>query len=417
MYKKYKLTVVNSELKIKLRPGKLTGTIEIPPSKSISHRALICAALADGESRIYNLLDCVDITDATVKALTALGAKIDINEKYVTVKGISKAPKKAEIDCQESGSTLRFIIPVASALGCDTTYFGRGKLPERPITPYLDEFPKHGVWFLSDKMPYITQGKLSGGIYEIPGNISSQFITGFLFALSLLNEDSVVKITTRLESKPYVDLTIDTMKKFGVEITENKNEYFIKGGQRYIPCDYTVEADMSQAAFFLVANAIGANLEIKGLNSDSKQGDKAIIEIVKSFGENRKPFDIDASQIPDLVPILTVLATFANGKSHIRGCERLRIKECDRLSAISEELNKLGAKVTVKKDTLIIDGVTSLKGGTCECWNDHRIAMALSIAALRAESEVTLTGAECISKSYPTFFEDYRKLGGIADVI
>ncbi len=402
---------------IKITPKRLKGTINIPPSKSISHRALIAAALADGESRIYNLLDCVDITDATIKALRALGADISICDNYTKVTGISSAPKKAEIDCQESGSTLRFIIPIASALGCDTTYFGRGKLPERPITPYLDEFPKHGVWFLSDKMPYITQGKLKGGIYEIAGNISSQFITGFLFALSLLENDSVIKITTKLESKPYIDLTIDAMKSFGIEIIEKGNEYRIKGGQKYIPTDYTVEADMSQAAFFLVADAIGGSLEINGLNPDSKQGDKAIIEIVKCYGEKKKPFDIDASQIPDLVPILTVLATFANGKSRIRGCERLRIKECDRLAAISEELNRLGAKITIKNDALIIEGVNALKSGVCDCWNDHRIAMALSVAAQRAEGEIILKGAECVSKSYPTFFEDYKMLGGIADVI
>lgn len=401
---------------IKISPTILNGEINVPPSKSISHRALIAAAFADGESKIYNLLDCIDIT-ATIGALNALGADIERLDGYTRVRGIKSAPSKADIDCHESGSTLRFLMPIAAALGCKTVFSGKGRLPERPITPYLEEFQNHGVKFISDKMPYITEGRLTGGVYEIAGNISSQFITGFLFGLSLLNMDSAIRITTKLESKPYIDLTIDAMRAFGVTVEENGSEYRIKGGQKYKPCDYTVEADMSQAAFFLVGNAIGGQLDIRGLNPNSRQGDREIINIVNGFGSDGKPFDIDASQIPDLVPILAVLGTFADGVSYIRGCERLRIKECDRLAAISEELNRIGAKIAIDEDTLIIEGVKALNGGECQCRNDHRIAMSLAIASQRCSAPVILRGAECVAKSYPAFFDDFKKLGGTTDVI
>ncbi len=403
-------------MNIKITPAFLKGKILVPPSKSISHRALIAAALADGESRIYNLLDCVD-TVATIEALTALGAEIRREGNCTVVKGISAPAKTADIDCRESGSTLRFILPVAAALGCNASFSGRANLPNRPITPYFTEFEKHGVKFLTKTMPYNIEGKLSGGVYEIAGNISSQFITGFLFALSLLEEDSIIKITSPLESKPYVDLTIDAMKAFGVEVTEKEGAYEIKGGQKYKPCEYTVEADMSQAAFFCVAKAIGGNPEILGLNPDSRQGDREILRITEEFERTGKAFDYNASQTPDLVPILAVLGCFGEGTTNIRGCERLRIKESDRLAVISGELNKLGAKIKIVDDSLVIEGVKELHGGECDSWTDHRIPMSIAVASQRCTAPVIINGAECVSKSYPNFFEDFRMLGGIADVI
>ncbi|MGN0657394.1 MAG: 3-phosphoshikimate 1-carboxyvinyltransferase [Ruminiclostridium sp.] len=403
-------------MNIKITPTFLKGKILVPPSKSISHRALIAAALADGESRIYNLLDCVD-TVATIEALTALGAEIHREGSCTIVKGISAPAKTADIDCRESGSTLRFILPVAAALGCNASFSGRANLPNRPITPYFTEFEKHGVNFLTKTMPYNIEGRLSGGVYEIAGNISSQFITGFLFALSLLEEDSVIKITSPLESKPYVDLTIDAMKAFGVEVTEKDSAYEIKGGQKYKPCEYTVEADMSQAAFFCVAKAIGGSPEILGLNPDSRQGDREILRITEEFERTGKAFDYNASQTPDLVPILAVLGCFGEGTTYIRGCERLRIKESDRLAVISGELNKLGAKIRIVDDSLVIEGVKELHGGECDSWTDHRIPMSIAVASQRCTGPVIINGAECVSKSYPNFFEDFRMLGGIADVI
>lgn len=401
---------------IKITPAFLGGSINVPPSKSISHRALIAAALADGESRVENLLSCAD-TDATIDALTALGAKIEYNGSTAMVTGISKPNSRAEINCRESGSTLRFMIPVAAALGAESEFHGAGKLPERPITPFFELLPEHGVRFTAQKMPYRINGRLTGGEFAIAGNISSQFITGLLMAFPLTGEDCAVRITTRLESKGYVDLTLDVMERFGVHIEETENGYFAAKNSAYKPCNFSVEADLSQAAFFLAANAIGSDISIKGVNPNSRQGDRAILDIVRSFGESCVPFNVDASQIPDLVPILTVLACFANGTSEITGCERLRIKECDRLAAISQELNKLGARVEIIGDNLRITGVKELHGGECDTWNDHRIAMSLAIASTRCTSPVIIRGAECVSKSYPLFFEDFRRLGGIADVI
>ena len=401
---------------IRITPALLKGKINVPPSKSISHRALIAAALAKGESRIYGLLDCVD-TIATIEALTALGAKIEKKSDCTIVNGIDTPSEYADINCHESGSTLRFLMPVAAALGVKSIFRGEANLPNRPITPYFTEFTKHNVKFNTAKMPYEMEGKLSGGVYEIAGNISSQFITGFLFALSLLKDDSIIKLTSPLESKPYVDLTIDAMKAFGVTVEEYEQEYRIKGGQTFTPCEYCVEADMSQAAFFLVGKAIGGDIEALGLNFDSRQGDKEIINIVHNFIETRTAFDVDATQIPDLVPIMTVLACFAKGKSHIYGCERLRIKESDRLATITEELNKLGADISIVDDSLYINGVEKLCGGECFAHTDHRIAMSLAIASQRCTEPIIIKGAECVSKSYPTFFEDFKMLGGIADVI
>lgn len=403
---------------IQIAPSRLSGTILVPPSKSISHRALICAALAKGESRIENMLECED-TAATIDALTALGADIKKENGTVIVRGIETPAEKAEIDCRESGSTLRFLLPIAAAFGAEASFDGRAKLPERPITPYFTEFERHGVRFTEKKMPYRIEGKLTGGEYEIDGNISSQFITGLLLALPLLPEDSVIRVKPPIESKPYIDLTVDVMRRFGISVVESGNEYRIAGGQSYRPTGYTVESDLSQAAFFLVANAIGANLKVEGLNPDTKQGDRAILDITKRFSENGDAFDVDASQTPDLVPILTVLACFAKGTSHITGCGRLHIKECDRLEVIMTELNRLGAKIETKPDELVIEGVGTLRGGECDSHADHRIPMALAIAAASqyCAGSVILHDAECVSKSYPNFFVDLRELGGKIDVL
>ncbi len=402
---------------IKITPAALSGKITVPPSKSISHRALICAALADGESVLHNVLDCED-THATIDALTALGAKIDYNAGEAVVEGISRPSGKADINCRESGSTLRFMIPVTAALGTQTTFRGSANLPNRPITPYLEIFPKHGVNFLSEKMPYVIDGKLTGGEFPVTGDISSQFITGYMLALPLIGKDCRIALTSELQSRPYAELTADVMKTFGVNVNIGDDDFRIKSGSRYCPREYTVEADMSQAAFFLVANAIGGKTDPVNLNYESVQGDRAIIEITNDFIKNGgKAFDVNADNIPDLVPIMTVLACFAEGTTHITDCGRLRIKECDRLAAITAELNKLGANIEEGPDFLTIHGVKELHGGDCETYNDHRIAMSLAIASQRCTGPVIIRGAECVSKSYPDFFKDFVKLGGKADVI
>ncbi len=400
---------------IRITPAFLKGKIQVPPSKSVSHRAMICAALADGTSRIENLLRCAD-TEATAEALTALGAEIKA-DGTASVKGIGRPAGQAIIDCRESGSTLRFLLPVAAALGTNAVFKGSANLPNRPITPYFSEFEKHGVSFLKKEMPYEVKGRLIGGEFQIAGNISSQFITGLLLALPLVREDSVVRVLPPFESKPYVDLTIDVMKKFGVLVEENEDGYRIKGRQKYRPASFAVEADLSQAAFFLTANVLGGNIDVLGIDPNSVQGDREILNITRRCAKTRAAFDYDASQTPDLVPILTVLACFMEGTSHITGCGRLRIKECDRLAVISDELNRLGAKIKVGEESLTIQGVRELNGGICGCHTDHRIPMSLAVASQRCAAPLTLCGAECVSKSYPNFFEDFKSLGGKADVI
>ncbi len=402
---------------LRVTPKLLSGDIAVPPSKSISHRALIAAALADGESVITDVLDCED-TRATEDALTALGAVISHDGNKTIVKGISAPSEKADINCRESGSTLRFMIPVAAALGTETTFRGEANLPNRPITPFLEELPRHGIEFASEKMPYIIRGKLSGGDFPVTGDISSQFITGYMMSLPLTGEKCTISLTSQLQSRPYAILTADAMKSFGVDVAIGENDFTIAENSAFRPCSYTVEADMSQAAFFLVADAIGGSVNPVNLRLDSVQGDRAIIDIVKQFRENGgQAFDVNAEDIPDLVPIMTVLACFAKGTSRITGCARLRIKECDRLAAISTELNRLGAEIEAGEDYLTVHGVDSLHGGECETYSDHRIAMSLAIASQRCTEPIIIKGAQCVSKSYPTFFEDFRKLGGIADVI
>ena len=406
-------------MNIVIQPKKLAGQVVIPPSKSISHRALICAALSKGESEITGVLQCEDI-DATTDALTALGAEIRTENGVTYVKGIEKAPEYAEINCRESGSTLRFIIPVAAALGVEAVFTGSGKLPTRPITPYIQEFPKHGVEFVSETYPYHIKGKLTAGVYPITGDISSQFITGLMFAMPLLDGSSTIMLTSPLQSKPYADITIHCMRDFGIETLEFNGNYSIKGVQEYKPTKYTVEGDCSQAAFFAVANALGSGIEMIGVNRNSVQGDRAVFNIIDDMimiNGVYSGFDIDASDVPDLVPVLTVLASFAEGESHIRGCKRLRIKESDRLVSISTVLNSLGGNVRIVNDELEITGVKELTGGECSSFNDHRIAMSLAVASQRCTSPLTIVGAECVAKSYPTFFEDFRALGGEYDVV
>lgn len=406
-------------MNIVITPKPLAGRVVIPPSKSISHRALICAALSKGESEITGVLQCEDI-DATTDALTALGAEIRTENDVTYVKGIENTPEFTEINCRESGSTLRFMMPVCAALGVETVFTGCGKLPTRPITPYIDQFPKHGVKLISDSFPYHIEGKLTAGVYPVTGDISSQFITGLMFAMPLLEGASSIVLTSPLQSKPYADITINCMRSFGIETLEFNGNYNIKGIQNYKPAKFTVEGDCSQAAFFAVANELGSNIEIAGVNRNSVQGDRAVFDIIDQaikINGSYSGFDIDASDIPDLVPVLTVLATFAEGTSHIRGCKRLRIKESDRLVSISTVLNSLGADVKIVNDELEINGVKELSGGVCSSFNDHRIAMSLAVASQRCTSPLTITGAECVAKSYPTFFEDFRALGGEYDVV
>lgn len=388
----------------------------IPPSKSVAHRLIIAAALAKGNSVISNVRPSKDIL-ATAEAMRKLGAEITLENDTAYVRGISEPPSEAVIDCGESGSTLRFLIPVAAALGVKTTFIGHGKLPERPVTPYLEELPKHGAKFdYNGTMPFTVSGKLSAGEYRIGGDISSQFITGLLLALSVTEGSSRIVLTSHLESRPYVDITADCLKKYGCTVTETDTGYSVNGSENLHPCDCEVEGDWSQAAFFEVANALGSNVRLDGLNVNSVQGDKKILEICTDMVYNKKSelksFELDCSDIPDLVPILAVLATFCKGTSRIYNVARLRIKESDRLAAMTECLNRVGGRVTAGEDSLVIEGVDHLNGGEIDSFNDHRIAMAMAVASTRCTAPLRINGSECVAKSYPDFWEDFKRLGG-----
>ncbi|MCD6435895.1 MAG: 3-phosphoshikimate 1-carboxyvinyltransferase [Clostridiales bacterium] len=415
-------------IKSKIKPNGLKGIISVPPSKSISHRAIISAALASGKSKITNLVFSQDI-DATCGAVEMFGANVIRSENSIDIisKGKIKSPTHT-IDCRESGSTLRFLVPFGAMVDKPVVFNGKGKLVTRPMNSYLNIFDEQKIRYTYDEgLPLMVEGRLKPGKFSIKGDISSQFITGLMFVLPLLNEDSEIEITSPLESKGYIDLTIDVLEKFNIKIkNDNHKCYYIEGNQNYISCDYKIEGDYSQAAFWIVAGLIGGNIEINGLNINSKQGDSEIIDIVKRMNgkietkedkvivsrSETKGTIINASQCPDIIPILTVLAAVSDGKTEIINASRLRIKESDRLKAIATELNKLGAQVIENPEGLVIYGRQHLNGGVVDSWNDHRIAMSLAIASIRCTDEVVITNSQAVDKSYPHFFEDFKKLGG-----
>ena len=411
-------------------PKKLSGTIFAPSSKSLSHRLLIAASLAYGTSEISNVSASDDIS-ATVDAMSALGAHIRNSGGYYFIDGIgARLGDTAVINCRESGSTLRFSIPIAAALGIDASYYGSGRLPQRPITPYEREMSAKGVKFdhTQGVMPFNVSGKLHGGAYSLEGNVSSQFITGLMFALPLCAEDSVITLKSKLESKPYADMTRAVLNNFGIVINETTGSdglpvYTIKGNQKYCAYDCTVEGDYSQAAFFFVANALGSNIKINNLDKNSVQGDKKILEILDKIGYNKKecglysPFIADASDIPDLVPILAVLACFSAGKCSIINAARLKIKESDRLRAVVDALCEIGGNVKSNDNSLEITPVKAFRGGVVNGCGDHRIVMATAIAATMAVAPIVITGCDAVAKSYPAFWDDFKALGGEVEFV
>lgn len=417
---------------VKFSPFIPSGIVNVPPSKSDVHRAIICAAMANGVSRISPVALSNDIK-ATIGCIKALGADAVLENNVLTVDGTNMYKNKtALLDCGESGSTLRFFIPIAAVGNINATFVGKGKLPQRPIGIFTEALPKAGtVCKTEGGLPLEIKGQLKSGIFEIPGNVSSQFITGLLLALPILEGDSEIVLTSPLESVGYIAMTIRTMKQFGVNIQATEKGWHIKGGQSYKTCDYTTDGDWSQAAFFMVLGAVSGKVTVKGVAKDSTQGDKKCAEILARFGAKVTQLDnevtvekgelkaitIDASQIPDLVPVLSVCAAFAEGTTKIINAERLRIKECDRLKATAELLNNLGGKVKELSDGLEITGVSSLKGGNVNGYNDHRIVMSAAVCAARSDEDITATFAMSINKSYPDFYIDYNSIGGKANVL
>lgn len=424
-------------MKVRLTPVKLCGSIPAISSKSDAHRLLIAAALSDRETEILCNVLSEDIR-ATARCLAALGAKVAFSENRMRVHPIPRT-ENAEgapvtLDCGESGSTLRFLLPVVSALGKNGVFTGGGRLPQRPITELREAMEAHGVHF-SEKgaFPIHTSGALKAGEYTLRGDVSSQYVTGLLFALPLLSDDSTLRLLPPVESKPYIEMTMATLRRFRIRIFFTGEEFWIPGGQTYkSPGTVSVEGDWSNAAFFLTAGALGAPVTVTGLNPDSPQGDKAILEIlrrmgaaVETAGESAtvSPGALhgiaqDMADIPDLAPIFSVAAAAARtGETAIQNAARLRLKESDRLAAIHRMLGSLGVSCTETADGLLIPGGQSISGGETSGFGDHRMVMAAAIASVLAETPVTIDGAEAVEKSYPHFFEDFKRLGGMVDVL
>ncbi|HBP38071.1 MAG TPA: 3-phosphoshikimate 1-carboxyvinyltransferase [Clostridiales bacterium] len=396
-----------------IRPGLLRGTVTPPPSKSDAHRALIAASLAGRPDLVGGLpLESSEDIQATRRCLAAL------------------AKGTIQLDCGESGTTLRLLIPVIAALGAarqtPVILAGSGRLPLRPLADYLAILTGHGVQLEfppGASLPLRLSGQLTGGLFEVPGHISSQYVSGLLLALPLLEEDSVIRLTSPLESAPYVDMTLRTLKTFGIAVEKTSSGYRVPGGQHYRPTAYQVEKDYSQAAFWLTAAYAGSPLTVTGLNPESVQGDRVILQLLDDFRQGRAVYEIDAAQIPDLVPALAVAAALAAGDTRFVRAGRLRLKESDRLQATQQALQAIGADIVQTDDGLLVRGsgksgaAGCLAGGTADSWADHRIAMALAIAALSTRNGVLLRRAEAVNKSYPDFFTEFSRLGGDIDGI
>ena len=407
-----------------IKADKLVGELSPPPSKSVLHRYIIASSLAKGISKIENISFSEDII-ATIEAMKKLGAKIEQKDNYLLIDGsdtFKNLNENIEIDCNESGSTLRFLFPLSIVEENKVLFKGRGKLFKRPMTPYFENFEKYKI-----KHSYINEneilleGKLKAGIYEIDGNISSQFITGLLFSLPLLDGESKIIINGKLESSNYIDISLDCLSKFGIKIINNSyQEFIIEGNQSYRVGNYRTEADYSQAAFFLVANAIGSKIKINDLSENSLQGDKKIIDFISEIDKwsSKDTLILDGSETPDIIPILSLKAAVSGKKIEIVNIERLRIKESDRLKATVEELSKLNFDLIEKKDSILINSKEDIKINKNEkivslsSHSDHRIAMMIAIATTCYDGEILLDNLDCVKKSYPNFWEVFLSLGG-----
>ncbi len=400
------------------------GVLFTPPSKSAAHRALIAAALS-GQSEICGVIDSEDM-QATLRCLQALGLPAQISGDVARFVGCGEGSDVA--DCAESGSTLRFFIPLFAALGREVTFCGSGRLPQRPLTVYEECLPPHGVSLTrpaEDGVICRVSGRLRGGRFEVAGDVSSQFITGLLMALPLCEEDSEIVLTSPLQSRGYIDMTLSVLSAAGIEVTVTDDGYRVRGQQRYVLAQHTVEGDWSQAAFLLAAGALGGDVTVANVKPDSTQGDRRIEAILREMGVTLtwtdgglraqqsalRAVDVDVADIPDLVPILAVTACAATGTTRLYNAARVRLKESDRLATSAALIRALGGCVEEKVDELWITGCP-LHGGAVDGANDHRIVMSAAVASLLTEESVTVTHATSVNKSWPTFFDTFTKWGG-----
>ena len=412
-------------------PSELAGTVSAIPSKSMAHRLLICAALADTPTSIVCETTSEDI-EATVSCLDALGAQILRTDEGFLVEPIKGSVTEAVLDCGESGSTLRFLLPLVPALRSSAMMLGHGRLADRPLSPLREELEANGAHIVGEQsVPLEVSGKLKGGFFELPGDVSSQFVSGLLMAGPLLSDGIEITVKEPVESRSYIELTIDALATFGVKVhvkhVSDATVYIVAADARYVsPGKVEVEGDWSNAAFWLAAGALSdGGITVCGLNQSSHQGDRAIMGALALLGArvsranqlvatSRFPLSgctLNVSDCPDLVPPLVLVAAHAQGLTLICGARRLHLKESDRLATVSECINALGGHVDETGDGFVIHGKDHLTGGTVDAANDHRIAMMAAIAACFAEGPTTIVGADCVRKSYPSFFTHLQALG------
>lgn len=405
---------------MQINPTLLRGAVTPPPSKSMAHRLLISAALAEGTSIIHNVALSQDI-EATLRCVEALGCSWEqAGPSSLRIHGcgpIVPTDKTPRFDCGESGSTLRFFIPLALAIAGSGAFTGRGRLMERPQAPYFDLFDEKGIAHSMENGVLTVRGTLRSGEYSLPGDVSSQFFTGLLFALPLLGEDSVIVSSTKPESVDYIAMTVEALRAAGIRVLSQpaQRRWTVSSG-RFHSFNATVEADWSQAAFWYAANVLGSTLRLEGLDPKSSQGDRVAAEYAVQLSQPGD-VEIDVSGCPDLVPPLAVMAAARQGTCRFTNAARLRLKESDRLKTTAAMLRALGGSAEEGVDSLTVHGVSRLSGGTVDGAGDHRIVMAAAIAATRCAGPVTILGAEAVNKSYPSFFEDYVALGGDAHVV
>ena len=419
-------------MNIRTEPFRANGTVKAPSSKSDIHRILICAAFADRPTKLFAAGSVSDDIKATLRSLHALGADMkNISQGIYEIIPAKEIPSSAEIFCAESGSTLRFMLPVAAAVCKSPVFTVSGRLSSRPVSELLDVLAEHGKTNSGTSFPITLSGTLSGGDYRIPGNISSQYVSGLLMSFPLTGGKNSVTLTSPLSSKEYVGMTADTMARFGCPVTHTDNCFSCESTGYSGPSEITAEGDWSGSAFLLAAGALSGNVTVNGLKSDSHQPDRAIAGILRRYGAevkqdensitvsagNRRAFDIDADGFPDLVPVLCILAAGAEGTSVIRGISRLRAKESDRVESCRMLIDSLGGRLTADGDKMMIRGSRFLRGGRVNSFNDHRIAMAAATAACICRQNVDITDAQCVAKSYPAFFSDIISLGGEGHVL
>lgn len=421
-----------------IKKSTLNGVVQAPSSKSFAHRIMICCALSRSKCTIKNVSKSDDM-DATIGCLTALGVNITKQGSTIYMDSTNFVKNNSKehftLDCKESGTTLRIMIPICCALGLNVTFIGSGRLPQRPLDEYLTLLPQHGIKIEKGEasLPLTVSGQLFGDTFEISPKVSSQYVSGLIFALSLLNNDTTLELSSKLLGGQYVDITTQVMDDFGVKAEKHDTCYKIKGAQKYTIPDsgeVNVEGDWSQAAFFLCGGAINGDIEVTNLNTSSCQGDKKIVSILQSLGADievtkncvkvkksvLKGTTIDALDTPDLVPVVALTCAFAQGDTSITGVERLKFKESDRLLSTSEMIKSLGGQCTYTSDCIKVKGQGFLKGGIVKAYNDHRIVMASAIGALCTENDTIIEDAHAVNKSYSDFFVDYNALGGKADV-